>query len=131
MYYQYNRGNKYRSISTQYNGITYHSKFEAGYAQELDLRVKAKDILSWSRQIPVDIVINGIKICRYYVDFLINHHDGSKELVEIKGFETDLWRIKRRLLEAWWLPNNPVYFYTVIKDSKQSWQVKYPRTKKL
>jgi len=45
MYYV-KRQNKYNAKSTEYGGLIYHSKKEAGYAQELDLRIKAKDIKS-------------------------------------------------------------------------------------
>lgn len=109
------KGNKYGANSSIYNNIAYHSKKEAGYAQELDLRVRAKDIKSWERQIPIVIKINDFKICTYWVDFLIHHNNGNKELVEVKGFETDLWRIKRKLLEAVYLVENPEYTYTVVK----------------
>lgn len=116
MWYQ-KPGNKYHAHSTQYEGITYHSKKEAAYAQELDLRVRGKDIKNWERQIPIELRAgpDNLKICTYYVDFLIHHKNGDKELVEIKGFETDLWRMKRKLLEALWLPEHPEYSYTVIK----------------
>jgi hypothetical protein len=116
-YQKYWRPNKYGNIHQTYNGYTYASKFEAEYAAELDLRVKGKDIEGWERQVKIPIEINNYHICNYYVDFLIYHNDGSKELVEIKGMETDLWRIKRKLLEAIYLPKHPEYNYTVIKRS--------------
>lgn len=106
---------KYGAKSTQYEGITYHSKMEAAYAQELDLRLYAKDIKSWERQIPIELKVNGFKICTYYVDFLIHHNNGDKELIEVKGFETEVWRLKRKLLEAVYLVENPEYSYTVVK----------------
>lgn len=109
------KGNKYGAHTNTYNGTVYHSKKEAGYAQELDLRIKAKDIKRWERQIKCSIDVNGFHICNYFVDFLIHHNNGDKELVEVKGFETDVWRMKRRLLEAVWLKENPDYSYTVVK----------------
>lgn len=109
--------NKYRAKSTIYNNIAYASKLEASYARELDLRLKAKDIKSWRRQVPIELKVNGEKICKYYVDFEITHNDGLIELIETKGFETEVWRLKRKLLEATLLKRKKNIKYTVVKDS--------------
>ena len=93
-------GSKYGAKSHIYEGISYHSKKEAGYAAELDLRKKASDIKGWERQIKISLDVNGYHICNYYVDFLITHMDGQKEFVEVKGFETPEWQLKWRLFEA-------------------------------
>ena len=100
MTYTQKSGNKYHSITNQYNGITYHSKLESAYAQELDIRVKAGDIKSWDRQVKLDLKVNGQHICNYYIDFVIHHNDGTKEFIEVKGFETEVWRLKWKLFEA-------------------------------
>jgi hypothetical protein len=100
MTYIQRSGNKYHAKSTEYNGHVYHSKLEAAYAQELDLRVRAKDIKSWDRQVKLDLRVNGQKICSYYIDFVILHNDDSKEYVECKGVEMEVWKLKWRILEA-------------------------------
>ena len=92
--------NKYGRVESEYGGITYHSKKEAAYAAELDLRVKAKDIKSWERQVKISLDFNGYHICNYYVDFKITHNDGSVEYVEVKGFQTSEWRLKWKMFEA-------------------------------
>lgn len=94
------RGNKFGAKRQLYEGHTYHSKKEAGYAAELDLRQRAGDIKGWERQVKIDLRVNGYHITNYFVDFLIIHNDGTNEYVEVKGFETDVWRIKWRLFEA-------------------------------
>lgn len=99
MYYQ-KSGNKYHAKKTEYNGSVYHSKLESAYAEELDWRIKAKEIKGWERQIKLDLKVNGIHITNYYMDFVINHHDGSKEYVECKGMALPLWKMKWSLLEA-------------------------------
>lgn len=93
------------------------SKFEAGYAAELDLRLKAGDIKAWERQFKISLDVNGRHICNYYCDFRILHNDGTYELVETKGVETETYRLKRKLLEAVWLPENLDHSYTVIKQT--------------
>lgn len=108
--------NKYKNTRQTYDGYNYQSKFEASQAQELDLRLKAKDIQSWERQFKISIDINGYHICNYFCDFRILHNDGSYELVETKGIETEAYRLKRKLLEAVWLPEHPDHIYTVVKQ---------------
>lgn len=115
MTYRQRWGNKYGAKSTIHNGVQYHSKREAAYAAELDIRKKAGDIASWERQIPIVLMVNGQKICRYYVDFLVEYDGGRKQLVEVKGFETEVWRLKRLLLEATFLKDHPDYEYLVVK----------------
>lgn len=91
---------KYHNKSTVYNGTYYHSKFEAGYAANLDWLVKSKEIKSWERQVKLDLRVNGQHITNYYIDFVVHHFDGSREFVECKGYETGEWQIKWRLFEA-------------------------------
>lgn len=107
--------NKYGAKSTLHNGIQYHSKKESQYAAELDLMKKAGEIKDWDRQIPISLEVNGYRICRYYVDFRVFHKDDTIELIEVKGFETDVFRLKRKLLEATYLKENPNVRYTVVR----------------
>lgn len=107
--------NKYGAKSIMYNGIAYHSKFEAGYAAELDLRLKCGEFKDWHRQIKVSFEVEGTHITNYYVDFSIDHHDGTTEFVEVKGFETDVWKLKWRLFEAMHKKMFPNSRLTVVK----------------
>ena len=93
-------GNKYHAQSSIYNGISYHSKFEAAYAQSLDISQKAGIIKSWERQVKLDLRVNDYHITNYYIDFIIHHNDESREFVELKGFSTPLWEMKWRVFEA-------------------------------
>jgi len=128
--------NKYKAKSTVYNGVSYASKLETNYAMELDLRVKAKDIKSWDRQVKIEInfkkvkgewVLTGEKgldlkgrgvefrhFRNYYVDFVVYHNDDSVEYVECKGYETEIWRMKWALTEMIFC-DDPVITLTVIK----------------
>lgn len=114
-YWKYEKRSKYGNKTTYYNGYNYHSKFEANYAQELDLRLKAGEIKSWQRQVKMSLDVNGKHICNYYIDFLVIHSDDEREYVEVKGFATDLWRIKWRLLEALIDEIDPGASLTIVK----------------
>lgn len=117
MYYQ-KSGNKYHAKSSIYNGSYYMSRLESAYAMELDLRLKAKDIRAWDKQIRIPLEVNGFKICTYIVDFKITHNDGSIEWVETKGFWTDVARIKVKLFEAAYLHDKPNERFTVVKKGR-------------
>jgi len=90
-----------------YNGYIYDSKFEASYAQELDLRIKAKDIKSYDRQKTLDLIVNNYLVCTYRIDFIVYHFDGTIEYCEVKGWPTPVWRLKWKLFESLYadLPN--------------------------
>lgn len=111
----YRRKKKFNNVSQTYNGITYHSKAEAKMAQDLDWRIKAKEIKGWKRQVKVSLDVNGFHIANYYVDFVIEHHDGRLEYLEVKGFATEVYRLKRLLFEATVLHGNPDIEFTEVR----------------
>ena len=87
-----------------YKGIRYHSRKEANYAMELDLlRHNAKPagrVTEVKRQYKVPLYVKGKLICNWYCDFLVFFADGREEYHEVKGFETEVWKLKRALFEA-------------------------------
>lgn len=98
------RKGKYNNSSQWYNGNWYQSKLEARYAEHLDWLVKAGDLLKWEKQVKLELVIAGHRICNYYIDFKEHWIGGDIVYTECKGFETELWRLKWKLTEALW-PN--------------------------
>ncbi len=107
----YKKGLKYKNVKTILGGILYDSKREAGFAMELEIRRKAKEIVAWNRQVKYPITVNGKKICTYVVDFVVIHADRSVEAIEVKGYPTKEWILKRKLFEALY----PDIIYTVVK----------------
>lgn len=97
---RYGLRRKFHNVPTSYDGVEYHSKLEARYAAELDLRVRAGEIAGWERQVRIPLVVNGIKICTYIIDFVEINNDGTKTYIEIKGAETSVWRLKWKLFNA-------------------------------
>jgi len=104
---------KYKNQRAEHNGVTYHSKKEANFAAELDLRKKAGDIKGWDRQVKMSIDVNGHHICNYYLDFRIFHNDETVEFVEVKGFLTPEANLKMKLFEA--LHVSSTVRYTVVR----------------
>jgi hypothetical protein len=83
-----------------YNGRSYDSIREANHAEELDWRIKAKEIKEVIPQHKIPLVVDGRHIAYYYIDFKVIKTDGDVEYHEVKGFETEVWRLKWKLTEA-------------------------------
>ncbi len=107
--------NKYRNIKTIYNGVTYDSKFEAEFAQKLDLWKRFGQIKDWKRQVPFELKVEGEKICKYVIDFCIIHFNGKEEYIEIKGKETAAFRLKKKLF----LQTHKDIRYRIIKREEK------------
>lgn len=86
---------KYRNNPTFYNGREYQSGKEARYAQGLDLRQKAGDIVAWFPQ--VRFALEGGIV--YVADFVILSLD-NWEVHDAKGYKTPEYKLKRKLFKA-------------------------------
>lgn len=84
----------------EYGGVRYDSQLEANYAWELDVRVKAGDLLAWERQVPLPLLVNDVLIATYRIDFVEHLPDGTSVYTEVKGHETDVWKLKWKLFKA-------------------------------
>lgn len=81
-----------------YNGRAYRSRAEANYAMYLDQRIRDGEIKNWEYEKKIELFgENGTRICNYKIDFVIEHNDDRTEFVEIKGYETAVWRLKWKL----------------------------------
>ncbi len=83
-----------------YNGIVYHSKREAEFAQQLDFRKQAGEIDFWLRQISLPLP-GGTE---YRVDFVTYEQVADTPLYEVhwieaKGYKIRLGEIKRKQAE--------------------------------
>jgi hypothetical protein len=105
------RRNKFNNKRTEYGGKMYDSKREATYAQNLDWRIKAGEILKWDRQESIKLIVNGVLVTTYRVDFVVTLPNGVKEYHEVKGMITPEAKIKMKLFEAL----NPGHKLVVIK----------------
>lgn len=92
--FQNTRKRKYANTTKTYNGRTYDSKLEAGHAENLDWRIKAGEVKEWTPQYKIAITIKGHHWRNYYIDFRVIMADGSIQYHEVKGFETEVWKMK-------------------------------------
>lgn len=98
---------KYNARKTTVDGITFDSRKEAGYYCELKLRQRANDFLVFKMQ-PEFVLQDAFtdnqgtkhQAIKYRADFMILHHDGTEEVVDVKSskkFQTEVYRIKKKL----------------------------------
>jgi len=92
--------NKYRNIKTEIDGIVFDSKKEAAKYCELKMRVKCEDLIKFERQVPFIIMVNNTKICTYYADFVTYSKAGIREVLDVKGVKTQIYRLKKKLIKA-------------------------------
>tara|TARA_R100001086_G_scaffold49616_1_gene22041 strand:- start:3076 stop:3462 length:387 start_codon:yes stop_codon:yes gene_type:complete len=100
---------KYGSKKTIVDNIKFDSKWEAERYGQLKAMEKAMFIRDLELQVPYDIVVNDVKICRYVADFrykkesnhTITNDEYYVEVVEdAKGFETPEFKLKKKLMKA-------------------------------
>jgi hypothetical protein len=127
MYYKTYKPHYYQTPKQEHNGYLYDSKFEAKYGQELELRLKAGDIKGFERQKNIDLIVNGYVVCQYRVDFVVFHNDETIEYVELKGYATDVFKLKWKLFDALY-GNLPDVKLTIIYQGK-NWRPKLRKVK--
>jgi hypothetical protein len=91
---------KYRNIITEVDGIKFRSRAEANYYGKLKLYVKAGEVESFKMQVPYELTVNGILICKYLADFVVKYTDGTVKVIDVKGVCTELFKIKAKLMLA-------------------------------
>lgn len=91
--------NKYGAKKEKRGGVIYHSRFEADYADELEWKRRAGEILEIKRQHKIDIRINGQHWRDYVIDFRVVLPGGKIQYIEVKGFATVDWRQKWDVLQ--------------------------------
>lgn len=111
------RKSKYKNKKKQLDGYVFDSQLEADYYLYLKLREKAKDILFF-RVKPKYLLQpafekDGKKYNKieYIADFEVHHLDGTIEVIDTKGYVTDVFRIKEKLFHAKY-----PYKLTIVKE---------------
>lgn len=97
---------KYNAKATIVDGIRFDSKAEAKRYRELKLLKQAGDIKDFILQpkfvlIPAEKGPDGKtrRAVHYVADFLVTYPDGKREVEDVKGMITPVYRLKKRLFE--------------------------------
>ena len=97
------------------------SRLESARCETLHLLMRAKEelyggrIVAIENQPTLELRVNGVLVCKYRPDFGLTVENSLDPVYEdAKGFETDVFRIKRKLYDALH-PGNPL---RVVKQTK-------------
>lgn len=93
------RGNKYHAKQKTVDNIRFDSKREATRYQDLKLLEQAQGITALRCQVWFALKVNDILVCRYRADFCYVE-DGREIVEDCKGFRTDSYKIKAKLMQA-------------------------------
>ena len=93
---------KYRNQPVELDGIRFDSKREATYYAELKLREKAGEVggVELQKRFPI-LGPAGELVCTYVADFAFwDHREDRFRVVDTKGVETDVFKLKRKMMRA-------------------------------
>lgn len=102
------KGKKFGNKKVVVDGISFDSTKESVHYGKLKLLKQAGEIEDFFCQVKFSIDVNNKHIANYFLDFEVWHIDGSKEFIDIKGFDTkkkkyittDVFQLKKKLVEA-------------------------------
>lgn len=97
---------KYNNKKVKIDGHVFDSKAEADYYSGLKVRQAAGEVISFELQplftLQPAFIKNGKKYqgITYSADFMVYLPNGDIEVIDIKGMETEVFKIKRKLFEC-------------------------------
>lgn len=99
---------KYGNKRTKVGELTFDSRKEARYYNLLLALQEQGKIHSLRCQVPFSFVINGEemrnpdsnRVIKYIADFEYFTSEGERKVVDVKGFKTDVYKIKKALMLA-------------------------------
>lgn len=99
------RTSKYNAKKVEIDGIKFDSKAEGEYYLHLKRQVAEHQILGFERQkrmllqegFNVGGVKGKIRPIFYVVDFIVTENDGTVTYIDVKGVETDVFKLKKKL----------------------------------
>jgi len=91
---------KYANKKTEIDGVLFDSRKEAGRYQELRLLERAGEIMDIERQVTYELIPKqqGERACHYIADFRYKDKDGQVVVEDVKGYKTEVYKIKRKLM---------------------------------
>lgn len=93
---------KYNNNRVVVDGINFDSQLEADKYLDLKLQLRMGTIAGFCRQ-PEFILVEGLgmeKPVTYRADFIVFYNDGTYEIIDTKGFETDEFKRTKKLFRA-------------------------------
>ena len=96
---------KYNNKISYVDGKCMRSRKEAKYYLDCKVRKAKGEIKDFQFQVRFSIPPlpkckeKGIRPGAYVLDFIITHNDGIIEYVDVKGYKTDVYKLKKKLMK--------------------------------
>ena len=87
---------KYGAVKTELDGIKFDSKKEAQYYRDLKVLKQSGELVFFLRQVPFDLPGN----VKYRCDFQEFWANGNVRFVDVKGYPTPEYKLKKKQVEA-------------------------------
>lgn len=87
---------KYNAVRTEYDGIKFSSKKEADYYRQLKTYQDGGYVIFFLMQVPFHLPGKAKYIC----DFQVFYADGTVRFVDVKGMETPMFKMKKKMVES-------------------------------
>lgn len=98
---QHEKKSKYHARKVKVDGICFDSQKEADYYYNLKVLLNAGAIKGFCRQ--CEFVLQegneDTQPIRYYADFIVFKNDGTTEIVDTKGIQTDVFKLKFKMFK--------------------------------
>lgn len=91
---------KYGNKPVVIDGIRFASGREGRRYSTLKLLERAGEIQGLTLQPRYPIKINDVLVCTYLADFAYRDKSGELVVEDAKGFRTDVYRLKKKMVEA-------------------------------
>ena len=87
---------KFGAVRTELDGLNFASKAEARYYLFLKAEQQTGEVLFFHRQVPIELPGKT----KYVVDFQVFMADGTVRYIDVKGATTEVFKLKKRQVEA-------------------------------
>jgi uncharacterized protein DUF1064 len=94
------RGSKYGNKLVEHEGELFHSVGELRRFIDLQHEQRAGLIKNLQRQVEFPCAVAGVVVCSYFADFTYTTKEGVHVVEDFKGFRTEVYRLKKRMVEA-------------------------------
>jgi hypothetical protein len=91
---------KYKAKAVKVNDIHFSSTAEAKRYKELEALKNNGEVLFFLRQTPFHLPAK----VKYVCDFTVFWKDGNVTFEDVKGFKTDLYKVKKKMVEELYAP---------------------------
>lgn len=92
---------KYRAIRTKIDGISFDSKAESYHYLILRALLDSEKIDELKVHPRYPIRINSVLVCHVELDFEYKDEEGNTHYVDVKGTDTAMSKLKRKMVEAY------------------------------